>query len=1032
MTTRTTETREPTRQTGLSIDRYFSREGEDPFYVKIGDGTLEYELRTTEVTEDRNGEPYVIFRQEGVEFPKEWSDTAVKTVAQKYFYGDQDKPGERESSSKQLIGRISDFVAKRGNDLGYFTSKDDAKIFGDELKTLLTNQYGAFNSPVNFNAGLYHTNEVKSDGKAYRINPKTGRPVKLGPGEEYKYPQASACFILGVDDTMESIMKTAVAEADLFKRGSGSGEDLSQLRSSREKLSGGGTPSGPKSFWKIFDTVAGVVQAGGKTRRAARMQSLKDYHPDIMEFIEAKPRQEQLAHYLIDSGVDGSFGGEAYGSVAFQNTNVSIRLSDEFMATLEKNGTWQTRRIKNPESTEGMPSYSASEIMDEIAKGTHMCGDPGVQYDTTINKWHTCKESGPINASNPCSEYMFLDDSACNLASVNLKKFLKSDGTFDTDAYQKTLETFLVAQEILVDSASYPTREIAQNSHDFRPLGLGYGNAGALLMSKGLAYDSEEGRTFMSGLTALMTGTAYATSKKLSQIKGAFSRHGENKDSMLEVMLMHESALDNIDESKLNPKDRKIKEAAKKQWEYVTRDDGIGFRNSQVTVLAPTGTIGFMMDYDTTGVEPDIALVKYKQLMGGGVMKLVNQSVSPALEQLGYSPEERINILNHIEETDTIEGAPGLKDEHLDVFDCAFKPIGGTRSIHYKGHIDMMASVQPFLSGAISKTVNMPKKASVDDIKEAYAYGHKVGLKSLAIYRDGSKKTQPLMLEKQNNDEKRERYALMIRDNDGEGFDTFDWKNPVGKKLLENILGDVVNSPGFGDITFPRRKMPTNRIAPAMKIRLGGDDAYAHFGLFEDGTFAELFFQTGGDGSTAGGLADLFATYLSLGRQRGEPVREIVSKLKRNRFPPSGILVQKQRGKLDEVMPQLSQMQRSLAAPIAEYLEKNFIDSETGKETSHTLCRNGVINFGALYEDSSGQLEEANTTEKTSEKNKEDQSKKDEKLSPEQKLEVLKKKYLEKADTTCKDCDGPAIKRGKCDCFCINEWIEKKGECGGA
>ncbi|RKY27610.1 MAG: vitamin B12-dependent ribonucleotide reductase, partial [Planctomycetota bacterium] len=682
---------------GLAVERTFTTADEKPFEQ------ITWEKRSARIADDK-GE--AIFEQNDVEVPADWSQTATKVVVSKYFFG-QAGSGQRENSVRQLVNRVSRTIADWGKADGLFASDADAETFYDELTWLCVNQYGAFNSPVWFNVGLFHQNGVSSGDSGYHWDAKKDKPVPTDNG--YEYPQASACFIQGVDDDMQDIMRLAAQEAQLFKHGSGTGTDLSTLRSSREKLAGGGTPSGPLSFMRVYDQVAGVVKSGGKTRRAAKMQSLRCDHPDIKEFIEAKGIEEKKAWALIEQGYDGSFNGEAYASVMYQNANFSIRVTDDFMQAAMDDQDWQTYNI-----TDGKPSvkYRAQELLRKIAEGTHVCGDPGVQYHTTVNKWHTCPESGEIRASNPCSEYMFLDDSACNLASLNLMKFRKSDGSMEIDRLRSAIRIFTIAQEILVDHASYPSEKICRNSHDYRPLGLGYANLGALVMSLGLAYDSDGGRAVAGAITSILTGTSYATSAEIASRVGTFPQFYKNRQSMLHVVGMHRSAVAEIDESLCTEGLHRAAEAA---WdEAYAAGEQFGYRNAQVSVLAPTGTIGFMMDCDTTGIEPDIALVKYKQLAGGGMFKIVNQTVPLALQRLGYSQDHVSEIMEYIDEHDTIEGAPGLAEEHLPVFDCAFRPANGSRSIHYMGHLRMMAAVQPFISGAISKTVNMPNEATVD------------------------------------------------------------------------------------------------------------------------------------------------------------------------------------------------------------------------------------------------------------------------------------------------------------------------------
>jgi len=712
---------------GLKIEQHFSSEGVHPFEE------LEWEVRSARITSD-SGE--AIFEQDNIEVPTSWSQLATKVVASKYFYGDAET-GEREHSVKQLVHRVCKTIADKGRRDGYFTSDSDAGAFYNELAWLCVNQYGAFNSPVWFNVGLHDVYGIKGSKHNWHWDPESQTPV---PCEgSYEYPQASACFIQSVKDSMEDIMRLAASEAMLFKHGSGTGTDLSTLRSSKEKLSGGGKPSGPLSFMRVYDQVAAVIKSGGKTRRAAKMQSLKVDHPDIKEFITCKTEEEKKAWALIEAGYSGEYNNEAYGSVMFQNSNLSVRVTDEFMQSVEKDDKWLTHAVTTGDK---IGEHSARELMDLIAEGTRICGDPGMQYDSTINRWHTCPNSGPINASNPCSEYMFVDDSACNLASLNLMKFRKEDGSFDVEAFKKAIRIFTIAQEILVDGGSYPDAAITLNSHLFRPLGLGYANLGSLIMSLALPYDSDQARAIAGAISALLTGSAYSVSAEIALIKGPFKEFEKNKDPMLKVITMHRQHAYDIPESHCPDY---LRNSVKDAWDSAF-DAGskVGFRNAQVTVIAPTGTIGFLMDCDTTGVEPDIALVKYKLLAGGGMLKLVNKTVPMALERLGYSADDVKSICDYIDENEMIEGAAKLNSDHLAVFDCAFKPREGKRCIHYSAHLKMMAAVQPFISGAISKTINMAKESTAEEIGGAYMEGWKLGLKAVAIYRDGSKKLQPV------------------------------------------------------------------------------------------------------------------------------------------------------------------------------------------------------------------------------------------------------------------------------------------------
>lgn len=821
----------------------------DPF------DTVSWEVRSSSI-KDENGK--VLFEQTNCEVPSFWSQLATNVICSKYFYGEVGTP-QREYSVRQLIHRVTRTIADWGIQDGYFASAEDGERFYRDLTWLCLHQHGAFNSPVWFNVGLHHQYGVTGARCNWRWDAQTQSVVQ--PENPYEYPQGSACFIQSVADNMEDIMRLATSEAMLFKFGSGTGTDLSTLRSKREKLSGGGTPSGPLSFMRVYDQIAAVVKSGGKTRRAAKMQSIKVWHPDVMEFIECKWREEQKAQTLIASGkYEANFNGEAYSSVMFQNANLSVRLTDDFMAAYERGADWKTRWVTD-NTVEG-PTYKARDVMSRMAECAWHCGDPGVQYDTTINRWHTCPASGRINASNPCSEYMFLDDTACNLASVNLMKFVRRQddftgasvdgaagggaaGTFDHDRYAAACRLFFIAQEILVDHASYPTDKIAANSHRFRPLGLGYANLGSLLMSSGLPYDSEEGRGVCGAITAIMHGTANLTSAELAEAVGPFDGYAENREPMNRVMQMHREAVVRIDARC----PEYLRRAAQRVWDrVVVAGERHGFRNAQATVLAPTGTISFMMDCDTTGIEPDIALVKYKQLAGGGMLKIVNQTVPRALEKLGYGRPEVESILAHIDREDTIEGASDLRPEHLAVFDCAFTPAGGTRSIPWRAHVTMMAAAQPFLSGAISKTVNMPRDTTPDEIAQAYYDGWKLGLKALAIYRDGSKDSQPLNTKLD------------------------------GKKGEAEAL-----------VAKPRReRLPDTRRSLTHKFSVAGHEGYITVGMFEDGRPGELFITMAKEGSTIGGLMDAFGTSVSMSLQYGVPLEDYVRKFSHMRFEPQG------------------------------------------------------------------------------------------------------------------------------------------------
>jgi ribonucleoside-diphosphate reductase alpha chain len=828
---------------GLKIDPVFCpSDGDSPF------ATTQWELRSASI-KDESGN--ALFEQNNCEIPAGWSQLATNVVVSKYFYGDPKNASERERSVRQLIHRVTRTIADWGLADGYFDSPEDGENFYRDLTWLCLHQHGAFNSPVWFNVGLYHQYGV-TGSKCNWAWDQTAQDT-FQPENPYEFPQGSACFIQAVDDNMEDIMRLACAEAMLFKFGSGTGTDLSTIRSSREKLSGGGTPSGPLSFMKVYDAIAGVVKSGGKTRRAAKMQSLKVWHPDIMEFIECKWSEEKKAHALIREGYDSNFNGEAYSSVCFQNANLSVRLTDDYMHAVRDGLRWQTRWITD-KATGDAPSYDAKELLNKMSECAWHCGDPGVQYDTTINDWHTCPNSGAINASNPCSEYMFLDNTACNLASINLMKFAGTDGSFDVDRFRAAARVFFIAQEILVDHASYPTEPIGRNSHKFRPLGLGYSNLGSLVMSRGMAYDSDAARGLCGSLTALMHGEANRTSAELAGVVGPFDGYSENEKPMLRVMRKHREAADKINDA--GPPE--LKQAAQKLWDDVLDiGERYGFRNAQATVLAPTGTISFMMDCDTTGIEPDIALVKYKQLAGGGMLKIVNQTVAAALEKTGYTAEQIEAILAFIDVNDTIEGAPELKTEHLSIFDCAFTPANGVRSISWRAHITMMAAAQPFLSGAISKTVNMPRDVTPSDIADAYFWGWELGLKAIAIYRDGSKQSQPL--------------------------------NTKSEEGAEAATETVVTKTVEKVVYKPRReRLPDTRTSITHKFTIAGHEGYLCVGQYPDGRPGEVFITMAKEGSTVGGIMDSFGTALSIALQYGVPLEVLVNKFSHTRFEPMG------------------------------------------------------------------------------------------------------------------------------------------------
>ncbi len=825
---------------GVTFPRYFtarSEPGKTPY------DEIQWELRTASIGNDKGA---VIFEQRDLEVPADWSQTATNIVASKYFYG---KPGspDRERSVAQLVHRVVDTIADWGISQKYFRTAEDGENFRNELAHLMLTQKACFNSPVWFNVGV-----KEARGYGWYFDQNENAIHKLEPGESR--PQCSACFINSVTDSLESILGLAKTEGMLFKWGSGTGTNLSTLREEDAILSGGGRASGPLSFMKGFDAFAGVIKSGGKTRRAAKMVILNADHPDIENFVWCKAKEEKKAHTLIDAGYDSSLDGDAYSSIFFQNANNSVRATDEFMQAVVEDRDWWT---KSRVTDQPVKRYNARELMKMIAEATWQCGDPGMQFDTTINRWHTSKNTARINASNPCSEYMFLDDSACNLSSLNLMKFVGPDGHFDVEAFRHAVDTMILAQEILVDNASYPTDRIAENSHKFRPLGLGYANLGALLMSMGLPYNSDHGRDWAASITAVMCGQAYLTSARIaSDATGPCAGYAVNEKPFLDVIRMHWEAVSRIDSHRVPaPLLHAAEEAWRDAYELGKR---AGYRNAQTTVLAPTGTIGFMMDCDTTGIEPDLALVKFKKLVGGGVIKIVNNTVPQALIRLGYSPEQVEQIVSHIDSTGTIEGAPALKPEHLSVFDCSFRPQNGVRFIHHMGHVRMMAAVQPFISGAISKTINMPEECTAEDIVEAYIESWRLGLKAVAIYRDGSKRVQPLSS-----------------------------GSSKGAKVSLTSAGTVTTTEKI--VYRPiRRKLPDERSSITHKFSIGGHEGYITVGLYEDGTPGELFITMAKEGSTISGLMDSFATAISYALQYGVPLKFFVDKFSHVRFEPSG------------------------------------------------------------------------------------------------------------------------------------------------
>jgi len=872
----TTPSKKAEKAAGLTFRRFFTKPGVSPY------DEVEWERRLAQIT-DAQGT--IIFEQKDVEVPKDWSMTATNIVASKYLHGQVGTP-ERESGVRALVTRVAETIRNWGLSQGYFRTAEDGATFHDELVHILIRQYVAFNSPVWFNVGCDRI-EPNSDAQNWHWNPTAAR-VEFGV-TGYSTPQCSACFINSVKDSLDSILTLAKTEGMLFKWGSGTGTNLSSLRSSTEGLSGGGTASGPLSFMKGFDAFAGVIKSGGKTRRAAKMVILNIDHPDIIDFIECKSKEEAKAHALVAAGYDGSSpDSEAYSSIFFQNANNSVRVTDDFMYAVLRDTDFSTRAIRDGRP---MQTFKAKDLLYKISDATWRCGDPGMQFDTTVNRWHTSKNTARINASNPCSEYMFLDDSACNLASLNLLKFAPN-GTFDVEA------VVITAQEILVDNAGYPTEMIGKNSHDYRPLGLGYANLGALLMAAGLPYDSDAGRDYAACVTAIMCGQAYLQSSKIAEQcpplvpateptkkglaetnlgvarvatgdspvqepGGACPGWYINREPFLDVIRMHRASVNNINKNNVPPS---LYESSKQTWdEALAHGEKHGYRNSQVTVLAPTGTIGFMMDCDTTGIEPDLALIKYKKLVGGGMIKIVNNTVPTALFKLGYDHEQADKIVSYIDATGTIEGAPYIEDEHLAVFDCSFKPSKGTRSIHYMGHLRMMASSQPFISGAISKTVNLPENATVEDIMEAYLQAWKLGLKAVAVYRDGCKKSQPLSSAGSAT-------ALSKKEDAGA-------RTAVASREEENPEGPP---------RAVRHRLPEERASITHKFNVGGHEGYITVGLYPDQSPGEIFITMAKEGSTVSGLMDSFACAISIALQHGVPLKLVCEKFAHTRFEPSG------------------------------------------------------------------------------------------------------------------------------------------------
>ena len=941
---------EPT--SGVHCTRLFSKPGVSPY------GEVTWERRTASITDATGGS---IFEQKDVEVPVDWSMTATNIVASKYLHGHvgtaQGEFGARETGVRQLVGRVAETIRDWGITGGYFATPEDAAIFHDELVHLLITQKAAFNSPVWFNVGCDRL-EPNSDAQNWHWNSHTCAVEFSVTG--YRSPQCSACFINSVDDSLDSILTLAKTEGMLFKWGSGTGTNLSSIRGSMETLSGGGTASGPLSFMRGFDAFAGVIKSGGKTRRAAKMVILNVDHPDIADFIECKAKEEVKAWTLMQAGYDGSGpDSEAYSSIFFQNANNSVRVTDEFMRAVERDAEFTTRTVKDGEPVK---TFKARDLMRKIAEATWQCGDPGMQYDTTINKWHTSKNSGRINASNPCSEYMFLDDSACNLASFNLLKFVTPAGNFDVDAYRHAIDIMITAMDILVDNSGYPTESIVRNSHDYRPLGLGYANLGALLMAFGLPYDSDAGRDFAAALTAIMCGQAYLQSSVLAEkapplisatslcqqaqyAHGGLAQRGGacpgfyvNREPFLDVIRMHRAEVNKIGHANstepfTTPQLASLIEASKDCWDQaLAHGEQHGYRNSQVTVLAPTGTIGFMMDCDTTGIEPDLALVKYKKLVGGGMIKIVNNTVPVALFKLGYTDAQVDSIVSYIDSTGTIEGAPGIKPEHLAVFDCSFKPSKGTRSIHSSGHIKMMAAAQPFLSGAISKTVNLPHDATLDDIIQAYTESWRLGLKAVAIYRDGSKGAQPLNVSDGNKakviknaldgevdvdtaaSEAADRVLTAMAQGNtsslSEDLRLLEGKVSARLEVTANSVvtaanaftASVANALSLGQAAAlreepettqgppraVRHRLPEERASLTHKFSIAGHEGYITVGLYPNGQPGEIFIKMAKEGSTVSGLMDSFATAVSLSLQHGVPLKVLCEKFAHTRFEPSG------------------------------------------------------------------------------------------------------------------------------------------------
>ena len=951
------------------IDRFFTNEGKSPFEFDIYGNPIKWLAKDVKVSDDSGK---VIFTQPSVKRPDFWSSLAIKVVASKYFWGDQAK-NERENSIEQLIGRVARFFERQALRQGYM-NEIQANIFKDELTAICLNQLAVFNSPVWFNAGTIEYNKEAGGVVPYKWDFALNKVVNSNKGDDN--PQCSACFIQGVEDNMEAILALQTAEANLFKAGSGTGSNRSNLRSSKEKLTGGGRASGPVSFMKGYDAYAAIIKSGGKTRRAAKMEILNADHPDIIEFINAKQNEERKAWALIEQGYSGGLNGEAYNSVAFQNCNMSVRVPDGFMEAVQSDGEWQTKYVKNKEICE---TFKAKDILNKIAEGTWICGDPGMQFDTIINKYHTCKFSGRINASNPCSEYVFLDDTACNLASINLMKFRTENG-FDAEKYKKVVKYFIAAMELAVDGSSYPTEKIAKNSHDFRPLGLGYANLGALLMSLGLSYDSEEGRAVAAAVTAIMCGEAYKTSAELASLVGPFPRFEENRKPMLEVMNLHRDAVKKIDVLKMPENLRYLVNEAWDSWsEAIELGEKYGYRNAQATVLAPTGTIAFMLDCDTTGIEPDIALVKYKILSGGGMLKIVNKSVPLALKTLGYDNFKVKEIIDYIDKNDTIEGS-SLEDKHLGIFDCAFKPAKGKRSIPHRAHILMMAVTQPFISGAISKTINMPEYSTVSEIADAYVFAWEQGLKAVAIYRDNSKKSQPLNTAKTENEMMKKKESVRIE-------------------------------------RIERKRMPQTRKSITHKFEIAGHEGYLTIGLHDDGKPGEIFITMHKQGSTIRGLIDAWATSMSLNLQYGATVNDLFNKFRHQKFEPSGFVKNPVGGELDKQIMRITST-TSIVDYVSQFMLNNFGE--------------GAKKINVEIKQLEPQMETQLSIKDFNEGNKVDKEFKD---LEEMEIEELENESGNEVNYSheglvCPHCGGPAKRLGNCAIFCTSCKQTTRSGCG--